>query len=122
MSEQAAQLLRMFAAGSGAGIGAVAAFFAAMNPDALAHVAASWPGVVLGLGCGGIFVLDRRFGHGITAVREMAAAQQGLTGAVEQLVKRDDQRAREQDLMLDYLGTQTEKILNCLADLKRGQA
>jgi hypothetical protein len=65
-------------------------------------------------------MLDDRFRRVIEAMRESSQAQQRLADNVGALVMKDDQRAREQELLLNHLARQSDTILRELRSFKCG--
>jgi hypothetical protein len=55
-----------------------------------------------------IVLLNQKAGDVLTVMRESAAAQQGLTDAVNRNVERDDRRAQAMDLTIQQLARQGE--------------
>jgi hypothetical protein len=51
--------------------------------------------------------------------RDGAAAQQNLADAVRELVNKDDREKEEQRRLLSYVGSQQEKILSAMEELKQ---
>jgi hypothetical protein len=50
--------------------------------------------------------------------RDNAASQQKLADAVQELANKDDREKEEQRRLLSYVGSQQEKILSAIEDLK----
>jgi hypothetical protein len=68
-----------------------------------------------------VFLGDKRFGEMITVSRENAdaalqnaKAMQELADGVRMIASRDDQRAREQELLLDHLNSTNQRIFDSL--------
>jgi hypothetical protein len=66
----------------------------------------------------GMFVFDRRL-QGFTELQmRHVVAQEELAANVGALVAKDDQRAREQDITLNHLAANSERILSELSELR----
>ena len=62
----------------------------------------------------GMFVFDRRL-QGFTELQTRhVAAQEQLAAGVQALVTKDDERAREQEILLDHLAIQMDKVVGYL--------
>lgn len=68
----------------------------------------------------GIVVFDRRL-QGFTELQQRhVSAQEQLALNVGALVSKDDQRAREQEILLGHLARQTDTILRYLEEQRQG--
>ena len=111
------QLARILQWGAGGGAAALVTVLAT-NPDLVQKVLANWPGAIFGIVCVGFVLLDRRAGQGITALREMADANKGLTEAVKaqaasiaSIARRDDEQALRHEALLEETADRTRRIL-----------
>jgi hypothetical protein len=65
-----------------------------------------------------MFIVDRRMNAFVELSTRHVVAQEVLAAGVNALVSKDDQRAREQDIMLNHLAASSERILADLAEMK----
>ena len=101
-----ARLLQWSAGGGAASL----VLIVATNPDLVQKILANWPGAIFGIVCVGFVLVDRRAGQGITALREMAEANRGLTGAVQQMAERTDSVQIANEALLRRIGRNQEAM------------
>jgi hypothetical protein len=58
-----------------------------------------------------MMLADRRAGQFIDLQAQQTAAMLGIQTSFQQMAARDDQRAREQEIVLDHLAQNSEKLL-----------
>jgi hypothetical protein len=112
--------------GGGVGAGAMIAYeLAEREPKALIETFQHWGAqslialvaLVIASQLGGRFI---DLGEQMLQVgRENSASQQKLADAVQELANRDDREKEEQRRLLSYVGSQQEKILTAIDDLKQ---
>jgi hypothetical protein len=73
--------------------------------------------LLFGIAAIGLVVFDRRLQSYTELHTRAVAAQEQLAANVGALVAKDDERAREQDITLNYLARNSEKILERLEKL-----
>lgn len=112
---QADAVLKLILGGSGAGAGAVLGLavwrLVESEPAAVLQLVSGW-GPLAVLGVVGMVLADKRFGQLIDSQAKNAEAQQSLAAAVNRLVERDDEKAREMELVIGHLARNTERILD----------
>jgi uncharacterized protein YbaP (TraB family) len=67
----------------------------------------------------GMVIFDRRLGQFAEAHGRGVAAQEELASSVTMLAQKDDQRAREQDILLDHLAHGQQQILDEILELRK---
>ena len=112
--------------GGGMGAGAAIAYVLAdKEPKALIETFQHWGApsllglvalVLVSQGAGRVMDLGEKL---LQVGRDNAVAQQQLADAVQELVNKDDRETEEQRRMLSYVGSQQEKILAAIDDLKQ---
>jgi len=117
------RLLKIVAGGGSIGAGGVLAYEVIAlfkSQPALADRILEW-GPLFGVIVLGGYLMDRRLGQFVAAqektavaISQGADAQRHVAAAVEQLCQRDDERAREQDITLNFLTRNSEEILEKL--------
>lgn len=70
----------------------------------------------------GMVVFDRRLQSYAEMHARSVSAQEQLAANVGALVSKDDQRAREQEILLGHLARQTDTILRYLEEQRQGHA
>jgi hypothetical protein len=116
----------------GGGVGAgvtVALILAQKEPKLLIETFAHWGApsliglvavVLVGQGVATGFTKVMEFGAQMLEVgRENASSQQRLADAVNQIAQRDDERAREMELVVGQLARNSRQILEDIRDLKQ---
>jgi hypothetical protein len=107
--------------GGSAGVGfilAQAAYkLAESQPSAVVEVVRGW-GPLGVIGIVGMVLVDRRWAQSIEAHGKVAESQQVLAVAVQKIADKDDQRIREQELVLDHLSKTNEKIFTTLEAMR----
>ena len=88
------------------------------KPEMALRLLESW-GPLFGVIVMGAVVFDRRFGQFIRTQQETAVALTGVSEAVRQIADKDDQRAREQDLRLSYLASNSDAVLKEIREVKK---
>lgn len=78
--------------------------------------------LLFGIAAIGLVVFDRRLQSYADLHQRAVAAQEQLAANVGALVSKDDQRAREQDILLGHLARQTDTILRYLEEQRQGHA
>jgi len=121
------RLLKIVAGGGSIGAGGVLAYEVVAlfkSQPALALRILEW-GPLFGVIVLGGYLMDRRLGQFVAAqektavaISQGADAQRQVAVAVEQLCQRDDERAREQDITLNFLTRNSEEILEKLRNIE----
>jgi multidrug resistance efflux pump len=114
----------LFGGGLGAGA-AIAYLLADKEPKALIETFQHWGApamlalvalVFVSQGAGRVLDLGEKM---LISTEKNATAQQQLADAVQALVNKDDREKEEQRRLLSYVGSQQEKILTAIEDLKQ---
>jgi hypothetical protein len=87
------------------------------QPSAVVEVVRGW-GPLGVIGIVGMVLVDRRWAQSIEAHGKVAESQQVLAVAVQKIADKDDQRIREQELVLDHLSKTNEKIFTTLEAMR----
>jgi hypothetical protein len=112
--------------GGGMGAGAIIAYeLAEREPKALIETFQHWGAASL-IGLVALVLLSQTsqrlmdFGEKMLQVgRDNSASQQKLADAVQELANRDDREKEEQRRLLSFVGSQQEKILVAIDELKQ---
>ena len=100
-------------------IGAVVYTLAEKEPRLLIETLQKFgPSTFLGLVA--LVILDRGLKNGITILREGTIAQQRLADAVQAIAQKDDERARELELVVGHLARNSRQILEEIKSMKQG--
>jgi Sec-independent protein translocase protein TatA len=113
-----AKLPHILLGGAMGGGATVAYVLAEKEPKALIDTFQRWgPASFISLVA---LVLFSQFAEKILQVaRENASSQQQLADAVREMVNKDDREKEEQRRLLSYVGSQQEKILSSLEELRQ---
>lgn len=111
--------------GGGMGAGATIAYvLAEREPRALIETFQHWGAPSL-IGLVAVVLLSQAStkvmdlgGQMLEVGRENAAAQQKLADAVSQISQKDDERAREMELVVDHLARNSRQILDDIREIK----
>jgi hypothetical protein len=108
--------------GGGVGLGAALGYFlmSATGDERkllIETVAKFGPWFVMGIA--GIVFVDRRVGEGINVLKENASSQQKLADAVSSIANRDDERARENEIVVGVLARNSSEILSRMKGIEQ---
>lgn len=106
--------------GFGMGLGLLHVVYSVTKtePRALLELIAHW-GPVFVLSALVIWLGDRRMGELISLNRENVVAQQRMADAMQAIAHKDDERAREQELLIGELTRNSQTILRHMAEFER---
>jgi multidrug efflux pump subunit AcrB len=130
LSKDMAAKLPQLLLGGGVGAGAtIALVLAEKEPKLLIETFAHWGApsliglvavVLLGQGISKGFTRAMDFGERMLQVgRDNAASQERLASAVNQIAQKDDERAREMELVVGQLARNSRQILDDIRELKQ---